>query len=67
MATIIEIQNSKLESLSEYAEKIVKHGKKLMECLSELESRSGEHYAEHYGKRRRRGYEDDDEEYQRYY
>ena len=35
MATIIEIQDSKFEHLSGYAEKVVKYGKKLMECLSE--------------------------------
>lgn len=49
---------------------IVKHGKKLMHCLSELESKSGEHYMERYGKRRRGGMRDsdyDDEDYPRYY
>lgn len=52
------------------AEQIVKHGKKLMHCLSELESKSGEHYMERYGKRRRGGMRDsdyDDEDYPRYY
>ena len=34
MATIIEIQESKFEHLSDCAEQIVKHGKKLMHCLS---------------------------------
>lgn len=51
-------------------EQIVKHGKKLMHCLSELESKSGEHYMERYGKRRRGGMRDsdyDDEDYPRYY
>lgn len=43
MATIIEIQESKFEHLSDCAEQVVKHGKKLMHCLSELESKSGEH------------------------
>lgn len=45
-------------------------GKKLMHCLSELESKSGEHYMERYGKRRRGGMRDsdyDDEDYPRYY
>ena len=44
--------------------------KKLMHCLSELESKSGEHYMERYGKRRRGGMRDsdyDDEDYPRYY
>lgn len=71
MATIIEIQESKFEHLSDCAEQIVKHGKKLMRCLSELESKSGEHYMERYGKRRRGGMRDsdydDDEDYPRYY
>lgn len=70
MATIIEIQESKFEHLSDCAEQIVKHGKKLMHCLSELESKSGEHYMERYGKRRRGGMRDsdyDDEDYPRYY
>lgn len=47
-----------------------KAGKKLMHCLSELESKSGEHYMERYGKRRRGGMRDsdyDDEDYPRYY
>ena len=69
-ATIIEIQESKFEHLSDCAEQIVKHGKKLMHCLSELESKSGEHYMERYGKRRRGGMRDsdyDDEDYPRYY
>lgn len=47
------------------------NGKKLMRCLSELESKSGEHYMERYGKRRRGGMRDsdydDDEDYPRYY
>ena len=70
MATIIEIQESKFEHLSDCAEQIVQHGKKLMHCLSELESKSGEHYMERYGKRRRGGMRDsdyDDEDYPRYY
>ena len=64
MATIIEIQESKLEHLSECAEQIIKHGKKLMNCLSELENKSG--YMERYGSKRKR-WMDDDEEYPRYY
>lgn len=76
MATIIEIQDSKLEHISEYAEKVVKYGKHLLECLEEV---SGEHYAERYGSRRPYGFrhheptrEDDmrrpyEKEYPRYY
>lgn len=49
MATIIEIQDSKIEHLSEYAEKVVKYGKHLLECLDEV--REGEQYSERYGKK----------------
>ena len=37
MATIIEIQEGKLHNLSEYAEKVLKYGGKLMQCLEDLE------------------------------
>lgn len=68
MATIIEIQESKFEHLSECAEEIVKHGKKLLHCLEEMENKSNESYMERYGKRRRSGMRDyDDEDYPRYY
>ena len=40
MATIIEIQDSKLQNLSEYAEKVLRYGGKLMQCLEDLESKS---------------------------
>lgn len=62
--------NSRVRLFLYCAEQIVKHGKKLMHCLSELESKSGEHYMERYGKRRRGGMRDsdyDDEDYPRYY
>lgn len=71
MATIIEIQESKIDHLSEYAEKVVKYGKQLLECLEEV---SGEKYHERYGKGRRGGFRHDPEwdeprrsEYPRYY
>lgn len=71
MATIIEVQESKIDHLSEYAEKVVKYGKQLLECVEDL---SGEKYAERYGKGRRSGYRHDPEwddmrkpEYPRYY
>lgn len=47
-----------------------KNSEETMHCLSELESKSGEHYMERYGKRRRGGMRDsdyDDEDYPRYY
>ena len=73
MATIIEIQESKLDHISEYAEKVVKYGKQLLECLEGVGS--GEHYSERYGSRRQYGFrqhEDDmrkpyEKEYPRYY
>ena len=69
MATIIEIQESKIDHLSECAEKVVKYGKQLLECLDEV---SGEKYNERYGKGRRSGFRYDPEwerkpEYPRYY
>lgn len=67
MATIIEIQESKFEHLSDCAEQIVKHGKKLLHCLAELESRSGEQYMEKYGRRKKGRDYDDEEDYPRYY
>lgn len=36
MARIIEVQESKLEHLAEYAECMIKYGKKIMTCLHEL-------------------------------
>jgi hypothetical protein len=40
MATIIEIQEHKLQNLTECAEKVLKYGGKLMQCLEDLESKS---------------------------
>ncbi len=74
MATIIEVQDSKIEHLSEYADKVMKYGKKLMECLDEIDSKGD--YSERYGNRGRYGmrYGSDrkmnkfeEEEYPRYY
>ena len=68
MATIIEVQEDKIDHLSEYAEKVVKYGKHLLECLDNM---SEEKYAERYGKGRRSGFRRDPEwekpEYPRYY
>lgn len=76
MATIIEVQNQKIESLSEYAEKVLKYGGKLMQCLEELSSESK--YRERYGRRHSDKYKDEyskerydkhreDDEFLRYY
>lgn len=62
MASIIEIQDKKIEHLSEYAEKVLRYSTKLMECLEEI----SDGYMERYGKRRRNGMRDE-EEYPRYY
>lgn len=73
MATIIEVQDSKIEHLSDYAEKVMKYGKKLMECVEEMGSKEGS-YSERYGMRGRYGSGDKygmrrygEEEYPRYY
>ena len=58
MATIIEGQESKIDHLSEYPEKVVKYGKQLLECLDDM---SGEKYDERYGKGRRMGFRHDPE------
>ena len=75
MATIIEVQDQKIEHLSEYAEKVLMYGGKLMQCLEELNSKH--EYMERSGRvdkyrdmerrgQKRRHYEDDDE-FVRYY
>lgn len=71
MATIIEVQESKIDHISDYAEKVVKYGKQLLECIDDL---SGEKYAERYGRGKRPGFRHDPEwddmkrpEYPRYY
>lgn len=51
MATIIEIQDDKLQCLSEYTEKILRYGGKLMQCIDELENKSK--YNEYYGRERK--------------
>lgn len=66
MATIIEIQEDKMQHLSEYAEKVLKYGGKLMQCIEDMESKSK--YNEYTGRKR---YEkdrwDDERPYNRYY
>ena len=69
MATIIEIQDTKLENLSECAEKVLRYGGKLMQCLEEIEGKSK--YNEYYGhdrkQRREKDRWDEEERYNRYY
>ena len=61
MATIIEIQENKLENLTECAEKMLRYGGKLMSCLEELHRNKG--YNEKYGRR----YDREEEDYHRYF
>ena len=82
MATIIEIQEGKLQNLSDYAEKILKYGGKLMQCLEDLDeskSKYNEYRGTDYerggmdyrgGMRYRsgqKGHWDDEPHYNRYY
>lgn len=66
MATIIEVKETKLEHLEEYAEKVVKYGQKLLECLEHLDAEE-EDYKEKYSTRRRSRKEERDEDRPRYY
>ena len=73
MATIIEVQDQKIENLSEYAEKILRYGGKLMQCLEDISSKHG--YAERGGRKYMDKYRDgymeryghDGDEFVRYY
>lgn len=68
MATIIEMKEDKLEHLSEYAEKVLRYGGKLMQCIEELEGKSK--YDEYRGVDYRRSDKErygEDRYYPRYY
>lgn len=52
MARIIEVQESKLEHLAEYAECMVKYGKKIMACLYALKHKDEEEDEEEVSYRR---------------
>ena len=68
MATIVEIENSVLEDLSEYVEKMLKYGGKVMTCIERLKEEEGEEEGlVHRKPRKRKSMKDDDEEYLRYY
>jgi hypothetical protein len=56
MATIIEIQEGKLQHLTDYAEKVLRYGGKLMQCIEELEGKSK--FDEYRGVRGRMRYSD---------
>ena len=61
MATIIEIQENKLENLTECAEKMLRYGGKLMSCLEELSKDKS------YSEKRGRRYIGEEPDYYRYY
>lgn len=73
MATIVEIEHSKMEGLSEYLEKMLKYGGKAMACLERLreEYEKEEEEEEGYERKRprkKRSMKDyDEDEYLRYY
>lgn len=74
---MIQIEESKLDKISEYAEKMLKYGGKMMSCLEELSEESGMghrggsyggRYGERqgmsggsYGRRGSMGYKDDED------
>lgn len=68
MTTIIELKEDKFEHLSDYTEKILHYGGKLMQCLEDIESKSK--YDEYRGVDPRRYDKDrreEDHHYPRYY
>lgn len=72
MATIVEVEHSKMECLSEYLEKMLKYGGKAMACLERLkeehEEEEEEEEHEYRKPRKRKSMKDyDDDEYLRYY
>lgn len=63
-ATIIEVQDTKLDNLSEYVEKMINYGGKVMRCIEEMQSKD---YNEKYGRRRYPREEYRDPDYNRYF
>lgn len=51
MGMMIQIEESKFDKLSDYTEKMLKYGGKIMSCLSELEEESGMGHRRGYGMR----------------
>lgn len=64
MATIIEVQDTKLDNLSEYVEKMINYGGKVMRCIEEMQSKD---YNEKCGRRRYPREEYRDPDYNRYF
>ena len=68
MATIIEIKEDKLQHLSDYAEKVLHYGGKLMQCLEDLDSKAKyNEYRGHDSRRREKDHWDEDRYPNRYY
>ena len=66
MATIIEVQNEKIEHLTEYAEMLVKYSHKLAKCLKAIDELSEERYMESYIQRKHKPEDEECDEYYRY-
>lgn len=64
MATIIEVQDTKLENLSECVEKMLSYGNKVMRCIEGMQSND---YSEKYGRRRYPKEDYRDPDYNRYF
>ena len=64
MATIIEVQDTKLDNLSESVENMINYGGKVMRCIEEMQSKD---YHEKYGRRRYPREEYRDLDYNRYF
>jgi hypothetical protein len=50
MGYVIEIEESKLDKLADYTEKMLRYGGKMMSCLTEMDEKYGERSDESYGR-----------------
>lgn len=48
---VVEITNDKIGKMSEYAEKMLRYGGKLMQCIDSMSEESGMHHRGGYGNR----------------
>lgn len=67
MATIVEIENSKLEMLSEYIEKMLRYGGKAMSCIERMKEEEEEEEHEYRKSKKRSMRDKEEEEYSRYF
>lgn len=65
--TIVEVEYSKLEKLSDYVEKMLSYGGKVMSCIERMKEEEEEDYEHEKYKRKRVAKDKDEEEYSRYY